>query len=132
ELIPQAIEELLRYEPPAPHVSRYVTRDISLHDQTVPEGSVMMMLIGAANRDERQFGPDADDFNIHRPTRPHLTFSVGTHFCLGSALARLEGCIALEEILKRFPDWEVDLTNASLSPTSTVRGWESLPALVPR
>ena len=132
ELIPQAIEELLRYEPPAPHVSRYVTRDVTLYDQTVPEGSVMMMLVGAACRDERQFGPDAGEFNIHRPARPHLTFSVGTHFCLGSALARLEGRVALEEILKRFPEWEVDLGNARLSPTSTVRGWECLPALVPR
>ncbi|MGB8388192.1 cytochrome P450 [Mycobacterium sp.] len=132
ELIPQAIEELLRYEPPAPHVSRYVTRDAHLYDQTVPEGSVMMMLVGAACRDERQFGPDAGEFNIHRPVRPHLTFSVGTHFCLGSALARLEGRVALEEVLKRFPEWEVDLSNAKLSPTSTVRGWESMPALVPR
>ncbi|CPR06782.1 cytochrome P450 [Mycobacterium bohemicum DSM 44277] len=132
ELIPQAIEELLRYEPPAPHVSRYVTRDVTVHDQTVPEGSVMMMLIGSACRDERQFGPDAGQFNIHRAVRPHLTFSVGTHFCLGSALARLEGRVALEEILRRFPDWEVDLGNATLSPTSTVRGWESMPALVPK
>ncbi len=132
QLIPQAIEELLRYEPPAPHVSRYVTREVTLHDHTVPEGSVMMMLIGAACRDERQFGPDAGDFNIHRSVRPHLTFSVGTHFCLGSALARLEGRVALEEILKRFPEWEVDLTRAQLSPTSTVRGWESMPAMVPR
>jgi len=132
ELIPQVIEELLRYEPPAPHVSRYVTRDVNLYDQTVPEGSVLMMLIGAACRDERQFGPDAGEFNIHRPVRPHLTFSVGTHFCLGSALARLEGRVALEEILLRFPEWEVDLGNAKLSPTSTVRGWECMPALVPR
>lgn len=131
ELIPQAIEELLRYEPPAPHVSRYVTRDAHLYDQTVPEGSVMMMLIGAACRDERQFGPDAGEFNIHRSVRPHLTFSVGTHFCLGSALARLEGRVACEEILKRFPEWEVDLASAKLSPTSTVRGWECMPALVP-
>ena len=94
ELIPQAIEELLRYEPPAPHVSRYVTRDVSLYDQTVPAGSAMMMLVGAACRDERQFGPDAGEFNIHRTARPHLTFSVGAHFCLGSALARLEGRVA--------------------------------------
>jgi cytochrome P450 len=129
-LIPQAIEELLRYEPPAPHTARYVTRDVILHGQTVPEGSVMINLIGSACRDERQFGPDAGEFNIHRVPRPHLTFSVGTHFCLGSALARLEGRVALEEILRRFPDWEVDLSRATLSPTSTVRGWETMPALV--
>jgi cytochrome P450 len=128
ELIPQAIEELLRFEPPAPHAARYVTRDISFHGQTVPEGAVMMMLIGGANRDPRQFGPDSGEFNIHRAPRQHLAFSVGTHFCLGSALARLEGRIAIEEILKRFPEWEVDMSNAKLSPTSTVRGWESMPA----
>jgi cytochrome P450 len=128
ELIPQAIEELLRFEPPAPHVARYLARDTTFHDQTVPEGSVIMMLIGAANRDPRQFGTDSEEFNIHRPSRQHLAFSVGTHFCLGSALARLEGRIALEEILKRFPEWDVDLARAKLSPTSTVRGWESMPA----
>ncbi|KWX20078.1 cytochrome P450 [Mycolicibacterium wolinskyi] len=129
-LIPQAIEELLRYEPPAPHVARYVTRDVEYYGRTVPEGSVMMMLIGAAVRDSRQFPPDGEVFDIHREPRQHLAFSVGTHFCLGSALARLEGRIALEEILKRFPEWEVDLDNAALSPTSTVRGWDSMPAFV--
>ncbi|MEU1955217.1 cytochrome P450 [Nocardia rhamnosiphila] len=127
-LIPAAIEELLRYEPPAPHVARYVTRDIEFHGTTVPAGSAMMMLIGAANRDHRQFAPDGDVFDIHRGSKPHLAFSVGTHFCMGSALARLEGRIALEEILKRFPEWEADASNAKLSPTSTVRGWESMPA----
>ena len=130
-LIPQAIEELLRFEPPAPHVARYVTRDIEYYGQAVPEGSVMMMLIGAAVRDSRQFPPDGDVFDIHREQRQHLAFSVGTHYCLGSALARLEGRIALEEILKRFPEWDVDMTNASLSPTSTVRGWDSMPAVIP-
>ena len=129
-LIPQAIEELLRFEPPAPHVARYVTRDVEFHGQTVREGSVMMMLIGAAVRDHRQFPPDGDVFDIHREVRQHLAFSVGTHYCLGSALARLEGRVALEEILKRFPDWEVDMTSAMLSPTSTVRGWESMPAVL--
>jgi cytochrome P450 len=129
-LIPQAIEELLRFEPPAPHVSRYVTRDVEFHDQTVPEGSVMMMLLGAAVRDHRQFPPDGDVFDIHREVRQHLSFSVGTHYCLGSALARLEGRVALEEIPKRFPEWDVDMANASLSPTSTVRGWESMPAVL--
>lgn len=128
-LIPAAVEELLRYEPPAPHVARYVTRDVDYYGQRVPEGSVMMMLIGAANRDHRQFPPDGDVFDIRREPRQHLTFSVGTHYCLGSALARLEGRIALEEILKRFPEWDVDLAEATLSPTSTVRGWESMPAV---
>jgi cytochrome P450 len=117
-----------RYEPPAPHVARYVTRDIEFHGTTVPAGSAMMMLIGAANRDHRQFAPDGDVFDIHRESKPHLAFSVGTHFCMGSALARLEGRIALEEILKRFPEWEADASDAKLSPTSTVRGWESMPA----
>ena len=129
-LIPQAVEELLRYEPPAPHVARHVTRDVDYYGQTVPRGSVLMMLIGAACRDHRQFPPDGDLFDIHRQARQHLAFSVGTHFCLGSALARLEGRIALEEILKRFPEWDVDLENARLSPTSTVRGWEAMPAVV--
>jgi cytochrome P450 len=129
-LIPQAIEELLRFEPPAPHVARYVTRDVEFHGQTVPEGSVMMMLIGAAVRDSRQFPPDGEVFDIHREQRQHLAFSVGTHYCLGSALARLEGRIALEEMLKRFPEWEVDLDSAVLSPTSTVRGWDSMPAVI--
>ncbi|WP_067668538.1 cytochrome P450 [Nocardia miyunensis] len=128
-LIPNAVEELLRFEPPAPHVARHVTHDVELYGSTVPRGSAMMLLIGAANRDHRHFAPDGDVFDIHRDTRQHLTFSVGTHYCMGSALARLEGRIALEEILKRFPEWEVDLSAAKLSPTSTVRGWETLPAI---
>ena len=74
--------------------------------------------------------PDGDVFDIHREPRQHLAFGVGTHYCLGSALARLEGRIALEEILKRFPEWEVDLSCAALSPTSTVRGWEAMPAVL--
>jgi cytochrome P450 len=129
-LIPNAIEELLRYEPPAPHVARYVARDVEHHGQAVPEGSVMMFLVGAANRDDRRF-PDGDRFDIRRDVGQHLTFGYGIHFCLGAALARLEGRIALDEVLTRFPEWEVDRDNARLSPTSTVRGWETLPVVVP-
>ena len=125
-LIPNAIEELLRYEPPAPHIARYVARDVELHGQTVPEGSVMLFLVGSANRDDRRFA-DGDRFDIHRKIGQHLTFGYGIHFCLGAALARLEGRIALDEVLKRFPDWEVDRGGAKLAPTSTVRGWETLP-----
>jgi cytochrome P450 len=130
DLIPQAVEELLRFEPPAPHVSRYVTRDVTLYGQNVPRGSTMMMLIGAAVRDHRQFPPDGDVFDIHREQRQHLSFSIGTHYCLGSALARLEGRIAIEEILKRFPDWDIDIDNAAMSSTSTVRGWDTMPAII--
>jgi cytochrome P450 len=129
-LIPNAIEELLRFEPPAPHVARYVSRDVEHYGRTVPEGSVMMFLVGAANRDDRRF-PDGDRFDIHREVGQHLTFGYGIHFCLGAALARLEGRVALDEVVQRFPEWEVDLEGARLSPTSTVRGWELLPVVVP-
>ncbi len=128
-LIPNAIEELLRYEPPAPHVGRYVTRDVEYYDQRVPAGSVMLLLVGSANRDDRRF-PDGDRFDIHRQIGQHLTFGYGIHFCLGAALARLEGRVALDEVLTRFPEWEVDTANATLSSTSTVRGWETLPAVI--
>jgi cytochrome P450 len=129
-LIPNAIEELLRYEPPAPHVARSVTKDVEYHGQTVPEGSVMLLLMGSANRDDRRF-PDGDRFDVHRPAKGHISFGFGLHFCLGAALARLEGRVALEEVLRRFPDWTVDGERARLSPTSTVRGWETLPVSVP-
>ncbi len=127
-LIPNAIEELLRFEPPAPHVARYVARDVELYGEKVAEGNVMLFLVGSANRDDRRY-PDGDRFDIHRTIGQHLTFGFGIHFCLGAALARLEGRIALEEVLKRFPEWDVDYENAKLSPTSTVRGWETLPVV---
>ena len=98
-LIPNAIEELLRYEPPAPHVGRYVTRDVELYGQTVPAGSVMLFLVGSANRDDRRY-PDGDRFDIHRQIGQHLTFGYGIHFCLGAALARLEGRVALDEVVE--------------------------------
>jgi cytochrome P450 len=125
-LIPNAIEEILRYEPPAPQVARYVARGVEVRGRTVPEGSVMLLLIGAANRDDRRH-PDGERFDIRRQIDQHLTFSHGIHFCLGAALARLEGRVALDEVLKRFPEWEVDRAGARLATTSTVRGWETLP-----
>jgi cytochrome P450 len=130
-LIPNAIEELLRFEPPAPHVGRYVAQPVECHGTTGPEGSAMLLLVGAANRDERRY-PGGDRFDIHREIGQHLTFGYGAHYCLGAALARLEGRVALEEVLKRFPEWHVDWSQEPrLAPTSTVRGWESLPVLVP-
>lgn len=125
-LLTNAIEELLRYEAPSPVQARYVARDVTHHGQTVPEGSAMLLLNGSANRDERKFA-DADRFDIHRSIGRHLSLGYGLHHCLGAALARLEGRVALDEVLNRFPDWEVDTDRAVQAKTSTVRGWESLP-----
>ena len=128
-LIPNTIEETLRFEPTGPHIARYVAQDVEYYGQTVPAGSAMLLLIGSANRDERRY-EHADRFDIRRDLGQHLTFGYGLHFCLGAALARLEGRVALDELLNRFPEWDVDYDNAKLSSTSTVRGWESMPVLV--
>jgi len=129
-LIPAAVEEVLRFEPPGHNFARFVSRDVEMHGTTVPEGSVMLFLIGAANRDESRFA-DGDRFDIRRPPGKHFTFGWGIHYCLGAALARLQGQVALHEILKRFPDWEIDVDHARLTSASVVRGWETLPAFVP-
>jgi cytochrome P450 len=125
-LVPGAIEELLRFESPTPHVARYVRCDVDLYGETVPAGSAMICLTGSANRDARRYA-DADRFDIRRDAGQHLTFGYGIHYCLGAALARLEGRIALDEVLSRFPWWQVDWENARRAPTSTVRGWDELP-----
>lgn len=125
-LIPGAVEEILRYEAPSPVQARYVARDAEHYGQQVPEGSVMLLLNGSANRDERQF-PDADRFDIHRKAA-HLSFGQGIHFCLGAALARVQARVALEEVLSRWPDWEVDYDKAKRAHTTSVRGWATLPA----
>lgn len=127
-LVANAVEELLRYEAPSPVQARYVNQDVELHGRTVPAGSVMLLINGSANRDDRRF-PDGDRFDIHRRIDHHLTFGYGIHFCLGAALARLEGRVALDEVLSRFPEWEVDWERAVQAHTPTVRGWERLPAL---
>ena len=129
DLIPGAIEEILRYEAPSPVQARYVTRDVEMHGSTMPEGSIVLMLNAAANRDDRQFD-DPDRFDVRRTIDHHVTFGFGLHFCMGAALARLEGRVALEEVLARFPDWEVDHAGAERVHTTTVRGWHRLPVLV--
>jgi cytochrome P450 len=126
-LIPGAIEESLRFEPPSPVQARYVAQDAELYGRTVPEGSFMLLLNASANRDESQFA-DPDRFDIHR-RGSHLSFGQGLHFCLGSALARLEARVAFEEVLNRWPDWEVDYANAERAHTASVRGWARLPVV---
>jgi cytochrome P450 len=126
QLVPQAIEEILRFEAPSPFQARHVTTDVEHHGHEVPAGSAILLLNGSANRDDRRF-PDGDRFDIDRKIDHHLSFGYGIHFCLGSHLARLEGRVALDEVLKRFPEWEIDWDNAVQARTSTVRGWERLP-----
>jgi cytochrome P450 len=124
--IPSAVEELLRMSPPGIQTWRYVTRDVEHYGTTVPAGSAMGMLLASANRDERRYS-NPDELDVRRDEGQHLSFAFGAHFCLGAALARLEARVALEEVLKRFPLWEVDDDRAKLLVTSTFRGYETLP-----
>ena len=125
-LVPNVIEEILRYEAPSPVQGRTVIRDVEYYGQIVPEGSIMVLINGSGNRDDRHFD-DGDRFDIHRDIDHHLSFGYGLHFCLGAALARLEGRVALDEVLQRWTDWDVDWDNAKQAHTPNVRGWERLP-----
>jgi cytochrome P450 len=108
---------------------RWTLRDAELHGETVPAGSKVLLLTGAADRDERKY-PDPDRFDIHRTIDHHVALGYGIHFCLGAALARLEGRVALEETLKRFPEWEVAHDGIVRLHTSTVRGYHQVPIRV--
>ncbi|MCK9904285.1 cytochrome [Parafrankia colletiae] len=127
--VPQAIEEILRFESPSPVQGRVVSRDVEHHGGTIPAGSAVLLLNSSANRDERHF-TDPDTFDIHRRIDRHLAFGHGLHFCLGASLARMEGRVVLDEVLKRWTDWEVDRDNAVLDHTSTTRGWTNLPVII--
>ncbi len=129
-LIPRVIDETLRYEPTGHAVARYVAQDVELHGTTVPAGSAVLLLVAAANRDERRYA-NPDRYDIHRDDIAHLTFGYGLHFCLGASLARLEGRVALDELLNRWPEWDIDESGMRLASTSTVRGWESMPLVLP-
>ena len=124
-LMPNAVEELLRFEAPSPVQGRWTTRPVTVHGTTIPQNSKVLLLTGSAGRDERVF-PGADRFDIRREMKQHLSFGYGIHFCVGAALARLEGRVALEETLRRFPRWEVDHGATVRQHTSTVRGYSAV------
>jgi cytochrome P450 len=128
-LIGNAVEELLRFEAPSPIQSRYLTRPVELHGTTLPAGSKVALLTGSAGRDDRVYD-DPDRFDVHRSITKHLSFGYGAHFCLGSSLARMEGRIAIEGTLARFPEWEVDEAGLEMVHTSTVRGFHHVPIRV--
>ena len=128
-LIPNVIEETLRFEPTGHASARFVTEDVEYYGATVPAGSPILLLMAAGNRDPRRH-EQPDVYNVFREDVQHLTFGYGVHFCLGANLARLEGRVALDELLNRWPEWDVDYDNIALAPTSTVRGWERMPLIL--
>jgi cytochrome P450 len=125
-LVPNTIEETLRFEPSSVQIARYLTEDVELHGETMEAGHAVLLLAASANRDGREFHAP-DTFDIHRDINHHLAFGYGPHFCLGTALARLEGRVALEELLECSTEWEIDLERARLGNSPAVRGYSSLP-----
>ena len=126
-LVPQTVEEVVRFHSSTQYMHRTLTRDVEMHGQRMREGDSVLLLIGAANQDEREFGPTATGFDIFRNPERHLGFGYGVHFCLGAALARLEGKVALEEIHRRMGDYTVDHDNKVRFHSGNVSGWKSLP-----
>ena len=127
ELIPDAIDEFLRLTSPVQGLARTTTRDVTIGDTTIPEGRKVLLLYGSANRDEREYGPDAGELDVTRRPRNIMTFSHGAHFCLGAAAARMQSRVALTELLARCPDFEVDESEIVWAGGSYVRRPLSVP-----
>jgi hypothetical protein len=125
-LVPRWVEETLRYDSSTQALARTLTVDTTLHGQTMRAGDKVLLLLGAANRDERVF-PDPDRFDLQRDQTESLAFGKGTHFCLGAALARLEGRIALEAVLVRLPDFEIEPGGLVRVHSANVRGYAAMP-----
>ena len=125
DLIPNAIEEMLRWDPPSHYQGRWVEKEVTVQGVTIPPESRVILITGAANHDERVF-ENPELFSIHRKIDRHVAFGFGIHLCVGAALARLETRIAFEELLRRFPDYEL-LQPMKRAYSSNVRGLSSLP-----
>ncbi len=127
DLIADSVDELLRLTSPVQGLARTATRDVTIGDTIVPAGRRVLLLYGSANRDERQYGPDAAELDVQRCPRNILTFSHGAHHCLGAAAARMQSRVALTELLSRCPDFEVDETGIVWAGGSYVRRPLSVP-----
>jgi len=128
--IPDAIEEILRYEGSTQLMARTLTRAVELHGEPMPEGAKVLLLLGSANRDERVWEqPDTFDIDRASPLQ-HLGFGHGIHVCLGAALARLEMRVSLEEILRVMPEYEIDEANCARVHSGNVRGWATMPVRI--
>jgi cytochrome P450 len=124
--VPQAVEEVLRYEAPVQNVKRTTLSDTELLGEALPKGSTVLILTGSANRDERRF-PRPDEFDVRREPKRHMAFGEGIHHCIGAPLARLEGQVVLETVLSEMPDYDL-VGTAQRLPNNIVRGYLSLPA----
>ncbi len=127
--IPAAIEEFLRLETPVQGLCRTTTRAVTLHGVTIPAGEKVLLLFAAGNRDEREF-PDPDRLDVDRAPERHLAFGQGAHYCIGAALARLMGRVALEELTTRLGPHRIDEGRAQRIRAGVVRGYRSLPIAV--
>jgi len=125
QLIPNAVEEFLRFDPPSHYQGRTLMRDVELHGKTLPKGAKVMLVNGASGRDERQF-PDPDRLDVKREIEFHLGFGYGRHVCLGAFLARMESRVALEEFFRRWRDYDVSEDGIERMHSSNVRGFAGL------
>ena len=128
-LMPNAVEEMLRWDPPSHYQGRWTTRDVRVGDTVIPADQRVILVTGSAVHDERKY-PDPDAFDIHRDIDRHVSFGFGRHLCLGASLARLETRIAFEELLKRFPDFAIDESGVERKVGPNVRGLSRLPLVV--
>jgi hypothetical protein len=129
QLWANAVDEILRFEAPVQNTARFAARDTEVCGVRIPKQSFVAVLIGSGNRDEAVFS-DPETFDVARPnSRDHLSFSAGFHYCIGAALARAEGRIALQSLFERFPDLAL-AGRPSLRPTRTLRGFETMPVLL--
>ncbi|MFN8036349.1 MAG: cytochrome P450 [Acidimicrobiia bacterium] len=125
--VPGAVEEVLRFHGSTQYMHRTATRDHEKHGRTIHAGDSVLLHIGAANHDPREFGPTADQFDITRVTERHLAFGYGVHYCLGASLARMEGKVLFEQVHRRIPDYEVDHAAKVRFHSGNVTGWTRLP-----
>jgi cytochrome P450 len=128
-LLPNAVEEMLRWDPPSHYQGRWTTRDVEVRGTVIPEGQRVILVTGSAVHDERKY-PDPDAFDIHRDIDRHVSFGFGRHLCLGASLARMETRVAFEELLKRFPDFDIDPSGVERKINPNVRGMSKLPLVV--
>jgi cytochrome P450 len=128
-LMPNAVEEMLRWDPPSHYQGRWTTRDVRVRDTVIPADQRVILVTGAAVHDERKY-PDPDTFDIQRDIDRHVSFGLGRHLCLGASLARLETRVAFEELLKRFPDFTIDEAGVERHVSVNVRGLSKLPLVV--